>query len=76
MLQGDKLRRKWRETIVMRTTDLARLNEPYPEGVGPTDADVTAPIGVRLPHWTMLENEIFSDFMEEPPYGIGEDFVF
>jgi hypothetical protein len=30
-----------------------------------------ASIGVKLPHWAALESEIFSDFTEQPPYGIG-----
>lgn len=55
----------------MRPEDLARLNEPYPEHVEPIDADARAAIGVNLPHWTALEDEIFADFQEQPPYGIG-----
>jgi hypothetical protein len=55
----------------MRSDDLARLNEPYSEHVEPTDADARAAIGVNLPHWTVLEDEIFADFSEQPPYGIG-----
>jgi hypothetical protein len=55
----------------MRPDDLARLNEPYPEDVEPTDADARAAIGVSLPYWTALEDEIFADFTVQPPYGIG-----
>jgi hypothetical protein len=55
----------------MRPEDLARLNELYPEHVEPTDADARAAIGVNLPPWTALEDEIFADFQEQPPYGIG-----
>lgn len=55
----------------MGPEDLARLNEPYPEHVEPTDADARAAIGVALPHWTVLEDEIVDDFTEQTPYGIG-----
>jgi hypothetical protein len=55
----------------MRATDLAHLNEPYPEEVDPTDADAMAAIGVKLPHWTFLQNQILADFTEQAPYGIG-----
>ena len=55
----------------MRPADLVRLKEPYPEHVEPTDADARAAIGVSLRHWTTLEGEIFADFTEQPPYGIG-----
>jgi hypothetical protein len=55
----------------MRPEDLARLNEPYPEHVEPADADARAAIGVNLPHWTALQDEIFADFAEQSPYGIG-----
>jgi hypothetical protein len=52
----------------MRPGDLARLKEPYPENVGPTDADARAAIGINLPRWTVLEDEIFADFADQPPY--------
>lgn len=55
----------------MRPEDLARLKEPYPENVEPTDADARAAVGISLPRWTVLEDEIFADFTEQPPYGIG-----
>lgn len=55
----------------MRPEDLARLNEPYPEHVEPTEADARSAIGVNLPHWTALADEIFADFTEQPPYGSG-----
>jgi hypothetical protein len=55
----------------MRPEDLARLNEPYSENVEPTEADARAAIGVKLPHWIALEDEIFADFSEQSPYGIG-----
>jgi hypothetical protein len=55
----------------MRLSDLALLNEPYPEDLEPSDADARAAVGVKLPHWTSLENEILSDFVEQHPYGIG-----
>ena len=55
----------------MRPEDLARLNAPYPDHVEPTDVDAKSAIGANLPRWTALENEIFADFTEQPPYGIG-----
>jgi hypothetical protein len=55
----------------MRVTDLACLNDPYPEGLDPTEADAMAALGIKLANWTALENEVFADFTEEPPYGIG-----
>lgn len=55
----------------MRQTDLARLNEPYPEDIDPPDAAAMAAVGMALPHWTALENEILADFTEQPPWGIG-----
>lgn len=55
----------------MRSEDLARLNNPYPEHVEPTDADARSAIGVKLPNWIALQYEIFADFTEHPPYGIG-----
>jgi len=59
------------DTTSVRPHDLARLNEPYPEHVEPTDADAGAAIGVNLPHWTALEAEVFPDFTDHPSYGIG-----
>lgn len=55
----------------MRAADLARLNELYPEAIEPTEADARAAIGVKQPHWASLESEIFADFIEQQPYGIG-----
>ena len=55
----------------MRAADLARLSEPYPEALEPTEEDARAAIGIKLPHWASLESEIFSDFVEQQPYGIG-----
>jgi hypothetical protein len=51
--------------------DLARLNDPYPEQIEPTDAAAMAAIGVKLSRLAALENEILADFTEQPPYGIG-----
>jgi hypothetical protein len=59
------------DTGFMRAADIARLNEPYPESMEPTEADVRAAIGVRLPRWASLESEIFADLVEQQPYGIG-----
>ena len=55
----------------MRAADLTRLNELYPEAMEPTEADARAAIGVKQPHWASLEGEIFADFVEQQPYGIG-----
>jgi hypothetical protein len=55
----------------MRPADLARLNQPYPDNVEPSDVDARAAIGVKLPRWTVLKDEIFADFTEQHPYGIG-----
>jgi hypothetical protein len=55
----------------MRATDLARLSEPYAEHLEPTEEDARAAIGLKLPHWASLESEIFADFVERQPYGIG-----
>ncbi len=55
----------------MRAADVARLNEPYPEAMEPTDEDARAAIGIKLPHWACLENNVFADLVEQQPYGIG-----
>ncbi len=55
----------------MRPEDFARLKELYAENVEPTDADARAAIGISLPRWTALEDEVFADFTERSPYGIG-----
>lgn len=55
----------------MRDAELARLNQPYPDALEPTDTDARAAIGVSLPNWSSLETEIFNDFVEQQPYGIG-----
>jgi hypothetical protein len=55
----------------MRATDLARLNEPYPENADPPDSAAIAALGMELPHLTALETDILADFADKPPYGIG-----
>jgi hypothetical protein len=55
----------------MRAADLARLNEPYPDTLEPTEEDARAAIGIKLTKWASLENEVFADFAEQQPYGIG-----
>ncbi|MBZ5582886.1 MAG: hypothetical protein LAQ30_11940 [Acidobacteriia bacterium] len=55
----------------MRAADFARLNEPYPEALEPTEDDARAAIGIKLLHWASLESEIFADFVEQQPHGIG-----
>src|SRR4051812_49336003 len=55
----------------MRPTDVARLNEPYPEDIDPSDAAAKTALGVELPRCTALESDILADFTEQPPYGIG-----
>ncbi len=59
-----------RETILMRPSDLARLNQPYPEDADPSDSAAVAALGMELPHWRVLETEILGDFTEQPPYGV------
>lgn len=54
----------------MGPADLARLNEPYPETLEPTDKDAMEAIGLRLSNWSGLEDEIWADFTEVPPYGV------
>jgi hypothetical protein len=54
----------------MRPSDLARLNQPYPEDADPSDSAAVAALGMELPHWRVLETEILGDFTEQPPYGV------
>ena len=60
-----------RDTVTMRPTDCARLNEPYPIDTDPPEAAARTALGMDLPHGTTLEAEILGDFTEQPPYGIG-----
>jgi len=55
----------------MRTSDLARLNQPYPEDADTPDSAAVAALGMALPRWTALETETLADFTERPPYGVG-----
>jgi hypothetical protein len=55
----------------MRYGDLVRLNEPYGDGFEPTDADARAALGLKLPRWTTLDEEIHGDIVEQDPYGVG-----
>ena len=55
----------------MRAADLARLSEPYPENDDPPDSAAVTALGMELPNLTLLETNIFADFSEQPPYGIG-----
>lgn len=55
----------------MRAADLARLSEPYPENDDPPDSATVTALGMELPNVTVLETNIFADFTEQPPYGIG-----
>jgi hypothetical protein len=54
----------------MRTADLARLSQPYPD-----DPDRNAGVPNRAlgetPDWDALERRIFDDLTVEQPYGIG-----
>jgi hypothetical protein len=63
--------RKTRETVAMRPTDFARLNEPWPEDIDHPDITAAAVVGTDLPQWNVLEAEILGDFTEQFPYGIG-----
>jgi hypothetical protein len=55
----------------MRYGDLVRLNEPYGDGFEPTDTDARAALGLKLPRWTTLDEEIHGDIVEQDPYGVG-----
>src|SRR5580692_5046401 len=55
----------------MRPADLARLSQPYPVDAEPPDGGAMAALSMELPHWTVLETDILSDFAKHPPYGIG-----
>lgn len=59
------------DTRFMRPADLARLNQPYPETLEPTDKNAMEAIGLRLPNWSELEHEVWADLTEAPPYGVG-----
>ena len=52
----------------MRSTDLARLSQPYvgerPEG------EPLQSLGVDTPVWRQLIRQVFDDFIEEQPYGV------
>jgi hypothetical protein len=51
---GHDLASLWRDTMLMRQADLARLNEPYPENVEPPDSAAVAALGMELPNVTAL----------------------
>ena len=60
-----------RDTFNMRTSDLQRLQQPYPAGLDPTEFDALRALGIDLPGWAALEEEILNDLVEKAPYGIG-----
>ena len=55
----------------MRTTDLARLSQPYPDDPDGNAGGPTRALGVETPNWDALERRIFDDLTVEQPYGIG-----
>lgn len=55
----------------MRTTDLARLSQPYLDGPDGNPGGPTRALGVETPNWDALERRIFDDLTVEQPYGIG-----
>lgn len=59
------------DTRFMRAVDLAHLSKPYPESSEPTEQDARSAIGVRLPNWSSLKSDVFEDFVDGPPYGVG-----
>jgi hypothetical protein len=55
----------------MRTSDLARLSEPYSEDDNSTRRGPQSALGLDLLGWSDLEATILDDFVDEPPYGVG-----
>ena len=55
----------------MRASELARLNQPYPENAEPGDGLALSALGMPLRRWKELEALILDDFVEQSPYGIG-----
>jgi hypothetical protein len=68
---GRRLQPERRDTDPMKATDHDRLSQPYPEGADPPENGGAAALGMELPHWTALCQEILNDFADRPPYGIG-----
>jgi hypothetical protein len=56
---------------MMRSSDLTRLNQPYPDGAEPGDGLALSALGLPLRRWKELETLILNDFVEQSPYGIG-----
>ena len=59
------------DTLNMRTLDLQSLQQRYPEGTNPTEFDALKALGIELPGWATLEEQIYNDLVETVPYGIG-----
>ena len=60
-----------RENRLMKSCDLTRLNDPYPEDAEPGSGLALSALGIPLRRWKELEDLILADFVEQPPYGIG-----
>lgn len=55
----------------MRHPDLKRLKEPYPGDTTEPSPGPAAALGVEVPCWGRLEQEILGDLSLQPPFGIG-----
>ena len=68
------LRRKCRPVTTneyMRAADLSTLMKLYPDDLYPTDLDKMEALDIHLSGWINLQRELFSDFVEQAPYGVG-----
>jgi hypothetical protein len=54
----------------MRSANLSTLLKLYPDDLDPTDLDKMEALDIHLPCWINLQREIFSDFVEQAPYGV------
>ncbi len=55
----------------MRTADVTRLKEPYPGDATAPSPGPAGALGVEVPRWAALEQEILTDLSVESPFGIG-----
>jgi len=54
----------------MKTADITRLSQPFPDGPDVSGRAPAAALGVEIPAWDALEERIFADLAEDAPYGI------
>lgn len=59
-----------RDTLGMRTSDLARLDAPYTGNDDSRRPEPTAALGVEIPSWRDLESIILGDLTPHAPYGV------